>query len=106
MTIELYAAPDATQSGLVESPVSNTTGELPEQEPTLNFGDLLGSFSSREAAIGFIGEQVEKRNQVMSDSKSAPFNEYTHIEWLTITVETGGQSTQNENYYLVTDEGY
>ncbi len=105
MIIELYTAPEPAQ-GVIESPVSNIRGELPEQEPTLDSENLLGSFDSREEAIDFIGNQAAGQNQTVTDSQSAPFNEYTHIEWLTVTVKTADQSTRRAHYYLVTDEGY
>ncbi|MFD2934545.1 hypothetical protein [Spirosoma flavum] len=107
MIIELYASPQTpTTSGLPESPISNTTGELPDQEPALDLGNLLGSFSSREEVMAYIGQRVLQQNGLIIDSRSAPFNEYTHVEWLTITLKSEDQSTQSENYYLVTDEGY
>ena len=107
MIVELYASPKTpNSSGRPESPISNTKGELPDEEPALDFGDLIGSFPSREEAIAFIQEQVEVRNQVLTDSRSAPFNDYTHVELLTITISTDDQKTETDNYYLVTDEGY
>jgi hypothetical protein len=107
MTIELYVSPQTpNQSERPESPISNINGELPDEEPVLDFGDLLGSFDSREEAIAFIQQQVAQRNQVVTDSYSVPFNEYTHVEWLTVKILTEGQQTESEYYYLVTDEGY
>ena len=107
MTIELYDAPaKANQSGHPESPISNIQGELPNEEPTLDFGDLLGSFDSREEAIAVIKDQLAEQSQEVTDSHSAPFDEYTHVEWLTFTMRTADQQTQNKSYYLVTDEGY
>ncbi|GAB4022849.1 hypothetical protein [Spirosoma koreense] len=106
MTIELYAIPEATQPEHPELPISNTVGELPEQEPTLDLGELLGSFSSEEEALAFINERVATQDQQVVDTHSAPFNDYTHVEWLTITIQTQDQQTRTENYYLVTDEGY
>ena len=106
MTVELYDAPaKSNQSGLLESPISNSQGELPDEEPTLDFGDLLGSFDSREEAITFIKNQLAEQNQEVTDSHSAPFDEYTHVEWLTFTIAADSQ-TQSKSYYLVTDEGY
>jgi hypothetical protein len=106
MIIELYAAPDSSPSASVDSPISNTTGELPEQEPTLDPGNLLGSFDSREEAINFVQNQAATQQQEVADTKSAPFNAYTHVEWLTVTLKNTDQSTQTSHYYLVTDEGY
>lgn len=106
MIIELYAAPPSDGAEPIDSPVSNTTGELPDQEPPLDLGDLLGSFDSQEEAISFVTNQFTADNQSVSDSRVIPFNAYTHIELLTVTVQNGDQSTQNKNYYLVTDEGY
>ncbi len=107
MIIELYKSPKVLNpSGHPESPVSNTKGELPDDEPALEFGDLIGSFDSREEAIAFVENQASERNQQITDTKSGPFNAYTHVEWLTVTVSTGGDQTENEDYYLVTDEGY
>lgn len=107
MIIELYASPKTTSgSAHPESPVSNTKGELPEAEPTLDFGDLIDTFDSREEAISFIEKQVADRNQVLTETESGPFDEYTHVEWLTIKVLTEDKQTESENYYLVTDEGY
>ncbi|GAB4035892.1 hypothetical protein [Spirosoma jeollabukense] len=107
MTIELYDAPaKANQSGHPGSPISNTQGELPNEEPTLDFGDLLGSFDSREEAIDFIKDQLAGQSQEVTDSHSAPFDEYTHVEWLTFTIAAPDQQIQSKSYYLVTDEGY
>ena len=108
MTIELYTAPTtATPSETNESPISNPTGELPEQEPALDLADLLGSFSSREEALEFIQTQLAAQKQSITDTQSAPFSEYTHIEWLTITTKTEDQQTASKSYYLVNaDEGY
>lgn len=106
MTIELYAVPETDTSGLIESPVSNIKGELPEQEPALNLGDLLGSFDSGEEAIEFVTKQLTDKNQVVIDSQSAPFDAYTHIEWLVVTSKSADQSTHTTKYYLVMDEGY
>lgn len=105
MIVELYAVPMADQSGVVDSPVSNTTGVLPDQEPALESGDLLGTFTSRETAVAFIDQQLTEQGQEVVDTQSAPFNQYTHIEWLTLTIKADGRSTQ-KSYYLVTDEGY
>jgi hypothetical protein len=106
MIIELYVAPDSGQSTAIDSPISNTEGELPEQEPTLDPDNLLGSFDSREEAINFVQNQAATQQQEVADTQSAPFNAYTHVEWLTVTVKNTDQSTQTANYYLVTDEGY
>lgn len=106
MIIELYAAPDSSPSAPINSPVSNTTGELPEQEPALDPANLLGSFDSREEAINFVQNQAAAQQQEVADTQSAPFNAYTHVEWLTVTLTNADQSTQTGNYYLVTDEGY
>lgn len=107
MIVELYARPEpANPSGRPESPISNTAGELPDDEPTLDFGDLIGSYDSREEAIAFIHQELESRNQTLVDTRSAPFNPYTHVEWLSVTVSTGNQPDEVRNYYLVSDEGY
>lgn len=108
MTIELYAAPKmADQSEPAESPISNTMGTLPDQEPTLDLADLLGSFSSQEETLEFIRTQLAAQKQIITDSRSAPFSEYTHIEWLTLTIKTEDQQTESRSYYLVVaDEGY
>lgn len=107
MTIELYASPKTpTELEHPESPVSNTKGELPEEEPTLDFGDLIDTFDSREEAISFIRQQLAERNQVLTETESGPFDAYTHVEWLTVKILTEDKQTQSENYYLVTDEGY
>lgn len=106
MIIELYATPPSNGSGPIDSPVSNTTGELPDQEPSLDLGDLLGSFDSQEEAVAFITEQFSATNQSVTDSRVIPFDAYTHIELLTVTVQNGDQSTQTINYYLVSDQGY
>jgi hypothetical protein len=102
MTIELYAAPTSEVDGLVDSPISNITGTLPEQEPALDVNDLLGTFDSREEAIRFVRDQAEANHQVVTDCRTVPFNVYTHIEWLTIEL----QNDQPLTYYLVSDEGY
>jgi len=107
MTVELYDAPaKSDQSGQLESPISNIQGELPDEEPTLDFGDLLGSFDSREEAVTFIKKQLAEQNQEVTDSHSAPFDEYTHVEWLTFIIAATDQQAQSKSYYLVTDEGY
>jgi len=106
MIIELYTVPVSDPSGHPESPISNSNGELPDEESGLDLGDLLGSFDSREEAIAFIQEQVAERNQVIVDRQSGPFNEYSHVEWLTITLKKQDQQTASESYYLVSDEGY
>ncbi|SOD80485.1 hypothetical protein [Spirosoma fluviale] len=107
MTIELYKALNANNpTEHPDSPVSNIAGELPDDEPSLDFGDLLGTFSSREDAIAYINQQVADQGLAVLDTQSSPYNEYTHVEWLTVIVEQKDQSTQNESYYLVTDEGY
>lgn len=107
MTIELYASPKTTSgSERPESPVSNTKGELPDEEPSLDFGDLIDTFDSREEAISFIEKQVANRNQVLTETNSGSFDEYTHVEWLTVKMLTEDKQTESESYYLVTDEGY
>lgn len=107
MTIELYKAPQVnTPTEYPESPVSNVAGELPDDEPGLNLGDMVGSFSSREEAMAFIEQQATATGSIVVDHQSSPYNEYTHVEWLTVVVQQADQSTQNESYYLVTDEGY
>ncbi len=106
MTLELYASPESTTAEHPESPISNTVGELPDEEPDLNLGDLLGSFSSRDEALNYIRQQAAEGSGLVVDSRGAPFDEYTHVEWLTITIKTNDQKTENRNYYLVTDEGY
>lgn len=106
MLIELYEAPPSDGSEPIDSPVSNTTGELPDQELTLDLGDLLGSFDSHEEAIAFVSDQLSTNNQPVTDSHVTPFNDYTHIELLTVTVRNGDESSQTKNYYLVSDQGY
>ncbi|MBD2754972.1 hypothetical protein [Spirosoma validum] len=106
MTIELYEAPEAVSSESIESPISSTTGELPDQEPTLDLGNLLGSFDSQEEALTFLQEQASQQNQQLTDSDISAYNAYTHVSLLTVTIQTKDQSTQQKNYYLVTDEGY
>ncbi|MFD2571817.1 hypothetical protein ACFSUS_14325 [Spirosoma soli] len=106
MTIELYAASTSDALETIDSPISNTTGELPDQEPTLDLGDLLGTFDSREEAINFVQNRASVRNQEVVDTHYAPFNVYTHVDWLKVTLKNADQSTQHEHYYLVTDEGY
>lgn len=106
MIIELYKAPAADSSEVAASPISSTTGELPDQEPTLDLGDLLGSFDSREEAISSIEQKVKANSQSVVDSTVSPFNAYTHVELLTVTVQNQDQSTCATHYYLVTDEGY
>ncbi|GAB3794360.1 hypothetical protein GCM10028819_07810 [Spirosoma humi] len=107
MTIELYASPQTrTESNPPESPVSNLKGELPEAEPTLDFGDLINTFDSREEAISFLEKQAAERNQELIKTESGPFDAYTHVEWLTVEILTEGKQTESMNYYLVTDEGY
>ena len=104
MIIELYAR----QGGLKppQSPVSNTAGALPEAEPTLALSDLLGSFSTREEALDYISQQASQQQEQVVESRSSPFNDYTHIEWLTMTIQTTTQQLEERTYYLVTDEGY
>lgn len=106
MTIELYEAPGADAPEAINSPISSTSGELPNQEPALNLGDLLGSFDSQEEAITFIEEQAAQQNQQIIDSTIVAYNAYTHVSLLTVTIQNKEQSTQQKNYYLVTDEGY
>jgi hypothetical protein len=107
MTIELYAAPQSANplSG-PESPVSNVRGELPADEPTFDLKDLLGTFDSREEAIAFIEQQLVEENAEVTNQENGPFNDYIHVEWLTITTTTGDQPEKKQGYYLVTDEGY
>ncbi|WP_018623070.1 hypothetical protein [Spirosoma luteum] len=106
MLVELYTAPATNSSEVAESPISSTSGELPEQEPTLELGDLLGSFDSREEAISSVERTGKEANQSVIDSTVSPFNDYTHVELLTVTVQNRDQSTHTKLYYLVTDEGY
>ena len=106
MLIELYANPDFQAVKLPESPIANLNGELPDEETGLELGDLLGSFSSREEAIAAITQQVSEQNGQVTESHSAPFNDYSHVEWLTVTIETDHKQIENRAYYLVSDEGY
>ncbi len=106
MIVELYASPLSSTAEHPELPISNTVGELPDEEPSLNLGDLLGSFSSRNEALEYIQQQVAERSELVVESQGAPFDDYTHVEWLTITIKTETQKTENRNYYLVSDEGY
>ncbi|GAB3942650.1 hypothetical protein GCM10028805_07510 [Spirosoma harenae] len=106
MTFELYTAPAADSSDTVESPISNITGELPEQEPDINQDNLLGSFDTREEAMEFVQSGTIEPNQSIIDSHIKPFNDYTHVELLTVTVQNGDQSSFSRRYYLVNDEGY
>jgi hypothetical protein len=106
MTIELYAAPTADFSEAINSPISNTTGELPDQEPTLDLGALLGSFDSQEEALAFIQSQFADQHQRLADSRVVAFDAYTHVSGLMVTVQNDDQSTERRSYYLVTDEGY
>ena len=106
MTIELYEVPASDASEPLDSPISSTTGELPDQEPTLDLGNLLGSFDSREEAIDFVTKQFSADNQSVANNRVEPFNAYTHVELLTVSIQQNDQSTQNKRYYLVTDEGY
>ncbi|WP_461128374.1 hypothetical protein [Spirosoma aerophilum] len=107
MTIELYSSPQVAEEAEVpEAPVSNLNGELPDAEPALDLGDLLGTFDSREEAIEFLTNQAKEQRQVVIDSQSAPFSDYTHIEWLSLILSKDGQENQKKSYYLVTDEGY
>ncbi|QJW89977.1 hypothetical protein HNV11_11620 [Spirosoma taeanense] len=106
MIIELYAAQPAEAAGAPDLPVSNLQGELPEQEPALDMGDLLGSFPSREEAMNFVQYRAAAHQREVVDTHSAPFNDYVHIEWLTVTFKNEDQSTHSEGYYLVSDEGY
>ncbi len=106
MIVELYTAPATHSSEVAESPISSTSGELPDQEPTLDLGDLLGSFDSREEAISSVERTVKEASQSVIDSTVSPFNDYTHVELLTVTVQDRDQSTHTKLYYLVTDEGY
>ena len=106
MIVELYVAPAADSSEVAESPISSTTGELPDQEPTLDPANLLGSFDSREEAVSSAEQKAKGDNQSIMNSAISPFNAYTHVELLTITVQNQDQSTGTAHYYLVTDEGY
>lgn len=106
MTVELYKAPISDLTEGINSPISNTAGKLPDQEPVLDFGELLGSFDSQEEALAFIQDQAVHQEQQVTDSRIVPFNAYTHVEWLTVTSRSEDQTTQQKNYYLVTDEGY
>ncbi len=106
MIVELYTAPATNSPEVTESPISSTSGELPEQEPTLDPGNLLGSFDSREEAISSVERIAKDANQSVTDSTVSPFNDYTHVELLTVTVQDPNQSTHTKLYYLVTDEGY
>lgn len=105
MLVELYTAPSGQDAHPTESPVSNPTGELPDQEPDLSPDQLLGSFDSREEAITFAKEQCIDGGQNVTDTQSGMFNEHTHIEWLTLTTTQQDASTR-KTFYLVTDEGY
>lgn len=106
MTIELYEAPGADSAEAINSPISSTTGELPDQEPDLDLGDLLGSFDSQEEAIIFLEKQAAQQNQQITDSTIVAYNAYTHVSLLTVTIQGNEQSTEQKNYYLVTDQGY
>ncbi len=106
MIVELYTAPATNSLEDAESPISSTSGELPDQEPTLNPANLLGSFDSREDAIMSVEQSVKDRNESVIDSTVSPFNAYTHVELLTVTIQDKDQSTRTKFYYLVTDEGY
>jgi hypothetical protein len=106
MTLELYLVSSSDSPAVVTSPISNTTGELPEQEPTLDLGDLLGSFDSKEEVLTFVQTQLSFPNQQVIDNRISPFNAYTHVEWLTVTIQNEDLSTFHKNYYVVSDEGY
>lgn len=106
MIIELYTAPVSDASETEKSPISSTSGELPDQEPEFRPDDLLGSFDSREEALAFVQDQLAAQNQVITDSRVVPFNAYTHVEQLIVTIQTDDQSGHHKNYYLVSDEGY
>ena len=106
MIIELYEAPESDSSEATNSPISTTTGELPQQEPDLDLGNLLGSFDSREEALAFVQNQLAHQNRRITNTRIVPFNAYIHVEWLTVTLQKEDQSTDRKNYYLVTDEGY
>ena len=106
MTIELYTAPINDSVKPADSPISNTTGELPDQEPSLDLGNLLGSFDSQDEALEFIKSQTLPQGQSVIDSVIVLFNPYTHVEFLTVTIQNEDQSTYPKSYYLVTDEGY
>lgn len=106
MTIELYSTSPTDSSVPVESPISNTMGELPAQEPTLDLGNLLGSFDSREETLAFVQAQADTQQQQVTDSRIVKFDAYTHVELLTVTLQQADQSTAYKNFYLVLDEGY
>lgn len=106
MTIELYTAPINESEKPIDSPISNTTGELPDQEPALDLGDLVGSFDSQEEAVDFIKNQLVPQGQSVIDSVIVLFDPYTHVEFLTVTIQNEDQSTYPKSFYLVTDEGY
>lgn len=106
MIVELYIAPTVTTPQPTESPVSNPNGELPDQEPSLSPDQLLGSFDSRDEAITFAKEQLMNGGQNIVETQSGQFNEYTHIEWLTLTTTAPNGESTPKTYYLVTDEGY
>lgn len=107
MIIELYAAPSTgTVSPMPESPVSNIRGELPDDEPSVDFGNLLGSFDSREEAIEFVVKQLTDQHLTITQQETGPFNEYTHIDWLTMTTAAGHSPASQQHYYLISDEGY
>ncbi|GAB3997439.1 hypothetical protein GCM10028807_42660 [Spirosoma daeguense] len=106
MTIELYSAPVADSADVVDSPISNITGELPDQEPELNADNLLGSFDTRDEALAFIESGLLVENQKVADTEIRPFDPYTHVELLTVTLQQEDHSTTTRQYYLVNDEGY
>lgn len=107
MIIELYAAPKAaTVSAPPDAPISNPTGELPDNEPALSLGDLLGSFDSRDEALAFLTRQAGERGQQLTSHSSEPYCDYTHVEWLSVTLTEADQQATQASYYLVTDEGY
>ncbi|MBD2703121.1 hypothetical protein IC229_20910 [Spirosoma sp. BT702] len=106
MTIELYSVPVTDTSNVSDSPISNTTGELPEQEPEISPDNLLGSFDTREEALAFVENDTSANNQTITDSQTNSFDAYTHVELLTVTIRNEDQSTATKQYYLVNDEGY
>ncbi|GAB4034677.1 hypothetical protein [Spirosoma gilvum] len=106
MTIELYNTSLTDSSEPIDSPISNINGELPDQEPVLELGNLLGSFDTREEALAFVNDQAASQQQQVTDSRIVKFDAYTHVELLAVTLQQSDQSTAFRNYYLVLDEGY
>ncbi|GAB3702922.1 hypothetical protein GCM10027592_32830 [Spirosoma flavus] len=106
MTIELYSVPVTDTSNVANSPISNTVGELPEQEPEFSPDNLLGSFDTQEEALSFVKNDTSGNNQTITDTQIRPFDPYTHVELLTVTIRNEDQSTITKQFYLVNDEGY